>query len=486
MDRITHALLLIKMAQFLSEAVLGRTHSLVGTPLQTQQQQQQQRRPLPMPYVKLKLREEYKHHLLPAAPVQDNNSTAVYLIETDVVDLATLVERLHCVYEPRGRLQGQAYSDRALVLRAALYYDPHVRAALDYFVHYLSATMRRLSLGKGRNIVQGRSLKRKEYVFIFSKIYRALVNDRLPRNDPTLKKELCKDYQADAYLSVRRLLFSLTDLWTENINALSYSKFLNSLLARIIDAETMTFRSDDSIRCDPNKYNSVKSWTHGYKVLKEENDQQVVQQVAARVVQHAVHHNTTMQELPSPTGSNQGSSQKKQQQRSLRETMKVELNIPIPAPIPAVSLSASKGTRRSSPLFSHDEMDIEEYMQMQDYFQEFELNEAVHLDDNVRPATNFVTIDSLSPSLPLSPEHEASHDTGGRSQWGSGTTDPTVNLTTNEHPIGMLHSLGLRARNVKQVRQEEVQVRLGKCCTRRMKTDLIVAMKHSMDKFGLD
>ena len=438
-----------------------------------------------MPYVKLKLREEYKHRLLPAAPVQDNNSTTAYLIETDVVDLATLVDRLRCVYEPRGRLQGPAYSDRALVLRAALYYDPYVRAGLDYFVHCLSATMRHLSLGKGRNIVQGRSLKKKDYVFIFSKIYRALVNDRLPRNDPTLKKELCKDYQADAYLSVRRLLFSLTDLWTESINALSYSTFLNSLLARIIDAETMTFRSDDSIRCDPNKYNSVKSWTHGYKVLKEENDQQVVQQVAARVVQHAVHHNITMQELLLLTGSNQKSSQKKQQRRSLHsgETMKVELNIPVPT----MSLSASKSTRRSSPSFSHDEMDIEEYLQMQDYFQEFELNEAVHLDDNVRPATNFVTIDSCSPSLPLSPEHEASHDdTGGRSRWGSGTTDPTVNLTTNEHPIGMLHSLGLRARNVKQVRQEEVQVRLGKCCTRRMKTDLIVAMKHSMDKFGLD
>ena len=59
-------------------------------------------------------------------------------------------------------------------------------------------------------------------------------------------------------------------------------------------------------------------------------------------------------------------------------------------------------------------------------------------------------------------------------------TSPNMTITTHEHPIGMLYSIGLKARKVKEIgNTEEFQVKLGRVLTRRVQTDLTVACRNT-------
>ena len=49
-------------------------------------------------------------------------------------------------------------------------------------------------------------------------------------------------------------------------------------------------------------------------------------------------------------------------------------------------------------------------------------------------------------------------------------------MITNENPIGMLNSIGLRPRKIVQVANEQYEVPIGATFTRRIKTDVTVSV----------
>ena len=52
----------------------------------------------------------------------------------------------------------------------------------------------------------------------------------------------------------------------------------------------------------------------------------------------------------------------------------------------------------------------------------------------------------------------------------------SMQMITNENPIGMLNSIGLRPRKIVQVANEQYEVPIGATFTRRIKTDVTVSV----------
>ena len=150
------------------------------------------------------------------------------------------------------RPRTKAYSPRSLIVREALFCDPTVSQTLDQISDAMFIASR----------VKARHMKQPQYIVLFSKLYRCLVNDRLPSSNSDLKDVVRRDWDADRLGKVsiskphlRRLLFQLADLWTTGITAKEYSAFLQRVTFAIIEMNhlkrcrtTYRFRDDKYIR----------------------------------------------------------------------------------------------------------------------------------------------------------------------------------------------------------------------------------------------
>jgi hypothetical protein len=428
------------MAASLSKAVLNRRTSIVGSPLQnwsTDGRRQRMHSLSSIPFVHLKL---YEQSTTGEAASTENsgkskkNSRRAYFIESDMDSYKKLISSLHALHIPNGRPKGRAYSDRALIVRTAIYHNPQFKECLEHFIQILSGALQRI--GKGQNLAEGCQLGKIQYIILFSKIYRALVNDRLSRFDVRLREEVQRDYLADCVLPVRRLIFNLADLWTTETTPLAYCTFLNDLLNQILNVKSLTFYADERIRCNPKIYCSTLNWTQGYKTLKGESiekdrNQHVNQNVSSKSVKVDEQCKT------------------KQNQRN-KSTVRLQLDLPQP---------------KSS--------DIENYIQR------FELNEDSYLRDGIETGTSFPMINSISAKslqLPLTLSNTTTSKPSAPTP--SATLPTSMQMITGEHPIGMLNSIGLRARTFSKVANEQFEIPVGTVLTRRVKTDVKVAIAN--------
>jgi hypothetical protein len=426
------------MAYFLSPAVLNRKTTIIGTALHT------------------KKRRLVGSFLRPPF-VQLKKSSSGYLIITDATNLTVLIATLRQFYAPLGLSRWKAYSDRALLIRGALFYDTNVMSSVDFFISSLSAVFQRSRIGKSKKIGRGSRLSKAQYVLLFTKVYRALVNDRLQHNSKKLEVEVERDFAVDKGYTIQVLLMSLVDFLTPCLSAKVYSEFLSSLLMQIIDIDIMKFRPDESIRIDPKRYSIslTQNWTEGFKKLEYDDDlqQQEVQNTGAATL---INNNDS-------DDDNERLLKQKKLVQPLRENVKVVL--------PSLSLSNNSV-----------EIDVDAYLQR---FQgvEFDgLNVQVnstrseaHGQGKQHVVASYTTIGSMSSRttlmLPLSPPPPDDHSVA--------TQRSTMNLTTSENPVGVFNSMGLKVRKVKEQGFEEFQVAVGKTLTRRKQTDLTVAMRNS-------
>ena len=489
------------MAYFLSQAVLFRKATLSGTPLKSTTTLKQT---IPYPYVKLK----------PSKQSISSTQTS-YLIETDALNLSTLLATLEQLYAPNHLpSNNDAYTSRSLLARCALYHDIQVQKSLDYFITTLSKTLEQI--GKGKKFKKNARLNQKQYILLFSKIYRALVNDRIPSYDTSLEEEVKRDYKVDKSFSIRRLLFSLVDLWTNEMSSTTYSTFIHSLLKQIIDLETFTFRNDETIRIDLKSYNSTSNWTLGYKTLaidetdklgvREKQRQQQEQYLKEYQLEYQPEYQLEFQpecrqeyqqeyqpdrqqldqqqhlhqqlQRNQPSSLSQQPQQLKQPQqpqqphqpiKPTNTPMKVQLNLPsVTTPMPSSNLTTSSMDDNSI------DIDVDEYLQR--YSQ---LEKSMPAKYNTDTNATFGSVSTRSLSLPLPPQTPRGNDGSGVAR-SPIQTSPNMTITTHEHPIGMLYSIGLKARKVKEIgNTEEFQVKLGRVLTRRVQTDLTVACRNT-------
>jgi len=413
------------MASFLSSAVINRKTSINGTTLTAGCQKVKR-----LPFVALRLCEPDAPPKTTAPTHPSTTSTTptpstipshnkrAYFIETDEANYETLLATLHRIFIPQGRPTGQAYTDRALIVRTALYHTTQVQECIEHFVKIVSGTFKKI--GRGQRLATHCQLGRIQFILLFSKIYRALVNDRLPRFDIRLEAEVQRDYVVDRLLPIRRLLFNLTDLWTTETTAVSYCAFLNDLLKQIINPRTLAFFHDEAIRCNPKKYNTALSWAQGYKILNNEEFKPLVRS-----------HNVTAHNAEPEDSLTRRANQSKQT-----------------VIIPTVS-------------------------EVDDYMQRFELNEDSE-DLELHSGTSICLRDALSTRslllpLPSLPAPALSVTTSTRAP-------RSMQMITNENPIGMLNSIGLRPRKIVQVANEQYEVPIGATFTRRIKTDVTVSV----------
>ena len=81
-----------------------------------------------------------------------------------------------------------------------------------------------------------------QYVTLFSKFYRTIVNDRLPLDSAALHDVVKADWAADRLGRVsitkshfRRLIFQLADLWTVRVSVDAYADFLRRVMHAILE-----------------------------------------------------------------------------------------------------------------------------------------------------------------------------------------------------------------------------------------------------------
>ena len=149
--------------------------------------------------------------------------------------------------------------------------------------------------------------------------------------------------------------------------------------------------------------------------------------------------------------------------------MKVQLNLPsVTTPMPSSNLTTSSMDDNSI------DIDVDEYLQR--YSQ---LEKAMPEKYNTDTNATFGSVSTRSLSLPLPPQTPRGNDGSGVAR-SPIQTSPNMTITTHEHPIGMLYSIGLKARKVKEIgNTEEFQVKLGRVLTRRVQTDLTVACRNT-------
>ena len=157
------------------------------------------------------------------------------------------------------------YAPSALLLREALFVDPQVSSVLDEFVSTIlrltgdnaaipaggsNNTMRNSGTGRVGSVGGSGSggvnysdahFGEAQYVELSVKLYRCLVNDRLPTSSSQLRRVVRQDWGADslgrASLTpghLKRLLFQLADGWTSRVSASAYSSFLRRVMSAIL------------------------------------------------------------------------------------------------------------------------------------------------------------------------------------------------------------------------------------------------------------
>ena len=151
--------------------------------------------------------------------------------------LDKLVDTLTRWYWPFTKLsladQGmEAYTPWALLLREALYNDVAVSAALDSGTNAIFSALK----------AKGNFMEKHQYVTVFSKFYRTLVNDRLPPSSAELRRVVEEDWAADrlgktsiSKKHLRRLLFQMVDMWTVGISSSTYTGFIGLAVSAILE-----------------------------------------------------------------------------------------------------------------------------------------------------------------------------------------------------------------------------------------------------------